>query len=368
MIQTRCLAVLVAGVLAGRPAAADEMAPSKPPLTKEQERERFHPRVLGMDAAPRLAGYARRLEMEKASPSQGLRFRNVGPEVQGGRIVDIEGIARRPDALLVAFASGGLWRTDNRGGSWTPLFDRESSITIGDVAVADPEARVIYVGTGENNSSRSSYAGTGVFKTTDGGKTWANVGLHDSHHIGRIIVDRANPEVVYVAALGHLYTENAERGVYKSSDGGRTWERVLFVDERTGAIDVVQHPVPPGGAVRRDLGARAHGGELPGERAGQRHLAVDRRRADVVAAGRRPALRRHRGPHRPRRLARAAGDGLRRHRQPVAAAGDRAPRRGHAARRAHRAAPARAVRGRLRAPRRRHHRPLPARATSSRRR
>ena len=244
MIQTRCLAVLLAALSAGA-TAADEMAPGKPPLTKEQERERFHPRVLGMDAASRLAGQARRLEMETASPLLGLRFRNVGPEVQGGRIVDIEGIARHPDALLVAFASGGLWRTDNRGGSWTPLFDRESSITIGDVAVADPEAQVLYVGTGENNSSRSSYAGTGVFKTTDGGKTWANVGLHDSHHIGRIIVDRANPEVVFVAALGHLYTENAERGVYKSSDGGRTWERVLFVDERTGAVDVVQHPSRP---------------------------------------------------------------------------------------------------------------------------
>jgi photosystem II stability/assembly factor-like uncharacterized protein len=250
MIPTRILALLVSGALAGgadggRAAPAQEIPPSRPPLTKEQERERFHPRVLGMDAATRLAGYARRMEMEAASPVAGLRFRSVGPEIQGGRIVDIEGVTRRPDALLVAFASGGLWRTDNRGGSWTPLFDRESSMTIGDIAVADPEAQVVYVGTGENNSSRTSYSGTGVFKTTDGGRTWANVGLHDSHHIGRIIMDRANPEVVYAAALGHLYTENAERGVYKSSDGGRTWERVLFVDERTGAIDVVQHPTRP---------------------------------------------------------------------------------------------------------------------------
>jgi len=218
---------------------------TRPPLTKEQERERFHPRALGMDAANRLAGYTKRLEMEKASPLQGLRFRSVGPEIQGGRIVDIEGIPSRPDSLLVAFASGGLWRSDNRGGSWTPLFDRESSMTIGDIAVADTDAQVVYVGTGENNSSRTSYAGTGIFKTTDGGRTWANVGLNDSHHIGRIVVDRANPSVLYVAALGHLYTENAERGVYKSSDAGQTWQRVLFVDERTGAIDVVQHPTRP---------------------------------------------------------------------------------------------------------------------------
>lgn len=226
-------------------ASAQEMENRKPPLTKEQEREKFHPPALGMDAATRLAGYAKRVEMEKSSPLSGLRFRNVGPEIQGGRIVDIEGIPARPDSLLVAFASGGLWRTDNRGGSWTPLFDGESSMTIGDIAAAGPDARVIYVGTGENNSSRTSYAGTGVFKTTDGGKTWENVGLQDSHHIGRVVVDRANPETVYVAALGHLYTENAERGVYKSVDGGRTWERVLFVDERTGAIDVAQHPTRP---------------------------------------------------------------------------------------------------------------------------
>ena len=242
---TRSAALAVAAAIMAAASAADEMTPRKPPLSKEEERAKFHPRVLGMEPGPRLAGYARRLEMEAASPLAALRFRNVGPEVQGGRIVDIEGVPGRPDALLVAFASGGLWRTDNRGGSWTPLFDRESAMTIGDIAVADADARVIYVGTGENNSSRTSYAGTGVFKTEDGGKTWANVGLHDSHHVGRVVVDRANTGTVLVAAAGHLYTENAERGVFRSADGGRTWEKVLFVNDRTGAIDLVQHPARP---------------------------------------------------------------------------------------------------------------------------
>jgi len=226
-------------------AAADEATPAKPPLTKEQERERFHPHREGMAPAPRLAGYERRLQMEKESLLKGLRFRAVGPEVQGGRIVDIEGPAAHPDSYIVAFATGGLWRTDNRGGSWTALFENESSITIGDIALADPDGQTIYLGSGENNSSRTSYAGTGIFKTTDGGKTWRNLGLTDSHHIGRVVVDARDPRTVYVAASGHLYTDNTERGVYKTTDGGETWTRILYVDERTSAIDLVQDPSQP---------------------------------------------------------------------------------------------------------------------------
>jgi len=227
------------------PVAAQQPPASSPRLTKEQEREKFHPRTEGMDAARRLEGFSQRLEMESASPLAALQFRNVGPEIQGGRIVDIEAPLASPDSLLVAFASGGLWRTDNRGGSWTPLFDDQSSMTIGDIALGDAEAKVIYVGTGENNSSRTSYSGTGIFKTTDGGQTWRHLGLADSHRIGRILVDPRDPQVVYVAASGHLYTENVERGVFKTRDGGESWTRVLFVDDRTGAIDLVQDPHRP---------------------------------------------------------------------------------------------------------------------------
>jgi photosystem II stability/assembly factor-like uncharacterized protein len=237
---------LVAAILCGvHPAAADDVPAPKPPLTKEQEREKFHPKAAGMDAATRLAGFEKRRQMERDSPLSALRFRSVGPEVQGGRVVDIEAPAAHPESLLVAFASGGLWRTDNRGTSWTPVFDQESSVTIGDFAIADGDGQVLYVGTGENNSSRTSYAGTGVFKTTDGGATWRNIGLADSHHIGRVVVDPRDPRTVYVAATGHLYTESAERGVYKTTDGGETWNRVLFADERTGAIDLVQDPSAP---------------------------------------------------------------------------------------------------------------------------
>jgi hypothetical protein len=217
----------------------------KPPLTKEEEKAKFHPPARGMDPAARLAGYEQRLRMEEASPLKALRFRGVGPEVQGGRIVDVASPSAHPDSLVVAFATGGLWRSDNRGGSWTSLFDGLSAITIGAFALGDPEGRVIYLGTGEANASRTSYAGTGVFKTTDGGRTWASVGLTDTHHIGRVLVDPRDASVVYVAAVGHLYTDNEERGVYRTTDGGRTWARTLFVDERTGAIDLAQDPSRP---------------------------------------------------------------------------------------------------------------------------
>ncbi len=230
----------------GRPASGDEKAAaSDRPLSKTEERGRFHPRVLPMPGAERLAGYAKRLEMERASPLSALRFRNVGPEVQGGRIVDIAAPRSAPDTLLVAFASGGLFRTENRGGSWEPLFDHESAMTIGAIAIGDADGKVLWVGTGEANSSRTSYAGTGVFKSTDAGKSWRNMGLPDSHHIGRIVVDAKSPETAWVAAVGPLYSDGGDRGVYKTTDGGSTWRRTLFVDERTGAIDLVQDPTRP---------------------------------------------------------------------------------------------------------------------------
>jgi photosystem II stability/assembly factor-like uncharacterized protein len=227
------------------PFAAAAFAADKPPLTKEQELQKFHPRRVGSDAAARQAAFARRAEMEKASLLSEIRFRSVGPEVQGGRVVEIAAPANQPDALVVAFASGGLWRTDDRGGVWAPLFDVQPTLTIGSFALADADGKTIYVGTGESNSSRTSYAGAGMYKTVDGGKTWQPIGLADTHHIGKVVVDARDPETVYVAAVGHLYTENPERGVFVTRDGGKTWAKTLFVDERTGAIDIAQDPKTP---------------------------------------------------------------------------------------------------------------------------
>ncbi|HEV8118218.1 MAG TPA: glycosyl hydrolase, partial [Thermoanaerobaculia bacterium] len=233
--------VLLASLAAAGPARAEE----KPPLTKEQERARFHPRKLGMEPAARLAAAQKRLEMEKASLLSAISFRSVGPEIQGGRVVEIAAPANHPDSLIVGFASGGIWRTDDRGGTWTPLFDGQPTLTIGSFALADGDGRILYVGTGESNSSRTSYAGLGMYKTIDGGKTWQPIGLSDTHHIGKVLVDPRDSQTVYVAAVGHLYTENSERGIFVTRDGGRTWSKTLFVDDRTGAIDLVQDPKSP---------------------------------------------------------------------------------------------------------------------------
>ena len=243
MPKFRFAPALLLGFLAvsSLPAVAAEVKPS----TKEQERQKFHPRRLGMDPEARRAAFLRRQEMEKASAISAIRFRSVGPEIQGGRVVEIAAPARHPESLVVAFASGGLWRTDNRGGAWTPLFDGQPTLTIGAFAIADPEGQTMYVGTGESNSSRTSYSGTGMYKTTDGGKSWQPIGLTDTHHIGRVVVDPRDRETVYVAAAGHLYTENPERGVFVTRDGGKTWTKTLYVDDRTGAIDVVQDPKSP---------------------------------------------------------------------------------------------------------------------------
>ncbi len=171
--------------------------------------------------------------------------RNVGPVIQGARIVDIAVNQQNTKEFYIAYASGGLFVTGNNGISFEPIFDNEGVLTIGDIALAPSNSNIIYVGTGENNSSRSSYAGSGIYKSTDKGKTWKQIGLDGSQHIGRIVVHPSNPDIVWVAAMGGLYSDNEERGVYKSTNGGESWEKVLYVDDKTGAIDLIIHPENP---------------------------------------------------------------------------------------------------------------------------
>ncbi len=216
-----------------------------PPPSKKEETEKYHlPKVKGMSAEERLKGYELRLRMEKESPFGQLKWRAIGPEIQSGRVVDCDSPKNKPNELLVSFATGGLWRTTNDGETWESLFDRESSFSIGDVAVSD-DGMTIWLGTGENNSQRTRYSGTGIYKSIDAGKTWTNMGLHESHDIGRIVVHPKDPNTVYVGVLGHLYSQNNERGVYKTTDGGKTWQQVLKLDDQTGVIDLVMHPKNP---------------------------------------------------------------------------------------------------------------------------
>ncbi|MCX7638266.1 MAG: glycosyl hydrolase [Cyclobacteriaceae bacterium] len=171
--------------------------------------------------------------------------RNIGPTVQGGRIVDIEVNHQNTSEYYVGFASGGIFRTVNNGITFEPVFDRAHVMGIGDMALSQKNPSLLYVGTGEKNSSRSSYAGAGLYKTTDGGKTWQHLGLAGTHHIGRVIIHPQNDDVVWVAAVGPLYSNSPNRGVYKSSDGGKTWKKTLFINDSTGIIDLVVNPKNP---------------------------------------------------------------------------------------------------------------------------
>ena len=170
-----------------------------------------------------------------------IAFSNIGPTVMSGRVTDLAVSPENPTEFYVAYASGGLWHTINNGTTFTPILDNSNTQNVGDIAV-DWKNKTIWVGTGENNSSRSSYAGIGILKSTDNGKTWQNVGLKDSHHIGRILINPNNPNEVTVGVTGHLYSANKERGIYKTTDGGKTWSQTLFVDDMSGIIDLQHAP------------------------------------------------------------------------------------------------------------------------------
>jgi photosystem II stability/assembly factor-like uncharacterized protein len=185
-----------------------------------------------------------RKALEQNSLVNNIKFRNIGPVTMSGRVVDIEANPEDPTEFYAAYASGGLWYTTNNGQSFDPVFDSEDILTIGDIAV-DWKNKTIWIGTGEVNSSRSSYAGIGVYKSTDKGKTWSYSGLPESHHIGKILLHPTDPNTVWVAALGHLYSPNKDRGVYKTTDGGKTWKKTLFVDDNTGAVEMDINPSNP---------------------------------------------------------------------------------------------------------------------------
>ncbi|HNP19560.1 MAG TPA: glycosyl hydrolase [Fulvivirga sp.] len=175
----------------------------------------------------------------------GLKFRSIGPALTSGRISDFAINPKNHKEYYVASSAGGVWKTVNNGTTYTPIFDSQGSFSIGCVTIDPNNPNVIWVGTGENNNQRSVNYGDGVYKSTDGGTTWKNVGLKTSEHIGKIVIQPDNSDVIYVAAIGPVWSSGGERGVYKSTDGGKTWNAVLTIDENTGVDDVIMDPRDP---------------------------------------------------------------------------------------------------------------------------
>ncbi len=201
-------------------------------------------RIMNTDPQQRLGWFEDFTKMKTASKFKDLKWQFLGPNNVSGRVTDVAVVAPkgRNYTIYAATASGGVWKTENEGITWAPVFENAVSTAIGDLALDPSNPQTVWVGTGECNIFRSSQAGAGVYKSTDGGKTWAHMGLAATQTIARIIVHPKNPDVVFVAASGHEWTPNPERGVYKTVDGGRNWEKVLSVNDETGAIDLVMDP------------------------------------------------------------------------------------------------------------------------------
>mgnify|MGYP002631712004 CR=1 FL=1 len=198
-------------------------------------------------AKERLERYDRHVSMTNSSSFSGLEWQFAGPTNISGRMTDVAVVAPRGDnyAMYVAGATGGVWKTDNEGTTWEPVFEHGPSTSIGDVTVSPSNPNVVWIGTGEANIFRSSMAGAGVFKSTNAGESWTYMGLAETHTIARIVIHPTNPDIVYVSASGHEWTKNKDRGIYKTTNGGSTWTKILYRDDETAAIDLVMSPDNP---------------------------------------------------------------------------------------------------------------------------
>src|SRR5262249_36496603 len=168
-----------------------------------------------------------------------FRFRAIGPASMGGRVDDIAAVESNPYIIYVGLATGGVWKTINNGTTWEPVFENYTASSIGDIDICQSDPNIVWVGTGEPNNRQSATIGDGIYKSTDAGKTFTNMGLRDTQTIARVVTDPRNPNIVYVAALGHLFGPNRERGIFKTTDGGKSWANVKFIDEDTGFTDLV---------------------------------------------------------------------------------------------------------------------------------
>jgi len=176
---------------------------------------------------------------------EAMKARSVGPAGMSGRVTAIDAVVDNPDLFYIGTASGGLWKSENGGVNFEPLFDTQQVHSIGDISIYQKNPDIIYVGTGEGNPRNSHNAGNGMYKTIDGGHTWTHIGLEDSRNIHRVIVHPENPDVVYAGVQGSAWAESSTRGVYKSTDGGQTWSQILYIDENTGIGDLIMDPANP---------------------------------------------------------------------------------------------------------------------------
>ena len=216
------------------------------PLEAQRRKKQPEPKAPAFDAAE----YGR------------ISLRNLSPGHTGGRITDIAVNPENRSIRYVATASGNVWKTVNAGTTWEPIFDDYGSFSIGTITLDPHNPNVIWLGTGENNSQRSVGYGDGVYKSTDAGKSWQHMGLKTSEHIGKIVVDPRDTDVVYVASQGPLWSAGGERGLYKTTDGGKNWNRVLHVSENTGISDLAMHPDNPDVLYAASYQRRRHFGIL----------------------------------------------------------------------------------------------------------
>jgi photosystem II stability/assembly factor-like uncharacterized protein len=186
--------------------------------------------------------FSQKLDMEKL---KGLKPRSIGPGAMSGRITAIDAVVSNPDIIYAGAASGGVWKSTSGGVTWEPVFDKETTLSIGAIAIQQDNPSVVWVGTGEGNPRNSLNGGDGIYKSLDAGKTWKRMGLEKTRHIHRIIIDPKNPNTVYVGSIGSPWGEHPERGVYKTTDGGATWTQILFVDNKTGCGELVMDPTNP---------------------------------------------------------------------------------------------------------------------------
>ncbi|MBI4405684.1 MAG: glycosyl hydrolase [Deltaproteobacteria bacterium] len=206
--------------------------------------QRTFPQLV-FDPEARLRAFQAEKNFIQSSKVEGGNWEEIGPTNIGGRITDIDSHPRMKDRIFIGTACGGVFRSDDGGKQWKPMLDLEASLSIGDIAIDPQDPNTVWAATGEANSSGSSYPGTGIYLSTDGGNSWSHKGLPRSYHIGRVVVDPTDSNTVYVAVLGNLYSTNSERGVYRTHNKGETWERLLFANDRTGAVDLVLNPKDP---------------------------------------------------------------------------------------------------------------------------